>query len=93
MQLERWVGAAVLVALWLIFTLFNGFFAIDRILDRRRDGVSPMLIFGSLFGIAAILLIPVLPLGWRLLLLPLALAPDIVPFVEERIHNRRERDQ
>lgn len=76
-EIERWAGAAVLGVLWLKFAAYNVFFEIDRIRRRSHDGPSPMVIFGSLFGIAALLLMP--GLGWLafVALLPLALLPDL----------------
>ena len=54
-EIGRWIGVAVLGVLWLKFTAYNVFFAADRIHRRSHDGPSPLPIFGSVFGIAALL--------------------------------------
>ncbi len=90
-EIDRWIGVAVLGVLWLKFTAYNVFFAADRIHRRAHDGPSPLPIFGSLFGIAALLLAPVATLPLRLLLIPLALVPDLAMPVAGRIVDRLRR--
>ena len=87
-EIERWVGVAVLGLLWLKFTAYNVFFTVDRIHRRAHDGPSPLPLFGSIFGIAALLLVPVGALPLRLLLIPLALIPDIAAPIGDRIVDR-----
>ncbi len=87
-EIGRWIGVAVLGVLWLKFTAYNVFFAADRIHRRSHDGPSPLPIFGSVFGIAALLLAPVGVLPLRLLLIPLALVPDLAMPVADRIVDR-----
>lgn len=87
-EIWRWIGVAVLGVLWLKFTGYNVFFAADRIQRRSYDGPSPLPIFGSLFGIAVLILAPVGTLPIRLLLLPLALIPDLAVPVADRIVTR-----
>ena len=87
-DIERWIGAAVLGVLWLKFTAYNVFFAADRIHRRAHDGPSPLPVFGSLFGIAALLLAPVATLPLRLLFIPLALIPDLAAPIGDRIVDR-----
>lgn len=84
-EIERWVGVAVLGLLWLKFTAYNVFFAADRVHRRSYDGPSPLPIFGSVFGIAALLLVPVGSLPLRLLFIPLALIPDLATPIGDRI--------
>lgn len=84
-ETERWTGAILLGLLWLAFTTFNTFFAIDRVRRRACDGPSPLPIFGSLAGIAALLLVPFGPLYVRLLFIPLALVPDLAMPIGDRI--------
>ena len=84
-EIERWVGIAVLGLLWLKFAAYNIFFAADRIRRRAHDGPSPLPIFGSIFGKAALFLAPVGTLTLRLLFIPLALAPDLAMPVADRI--------
>ena len=87
-EIERWVGMAVLGLLWLTFTAYNVIFAADRIHRRAYDGPSPLPIFGSIFGIVALLLAPVGTLPLRLLFIPLALIPDLANPVAEWITAR-----
>lgn len=87
-EIERWIGVAVLGVLWLKFTGYNVFFAADRIQRRAYDGPSPLPIFGSVFGIAALSLAPVGTLPLRLLFIPLALIPDLAAPVADRIVTR-----
>jgi len=87
-EIDRWIGVAVLAVLWLKFTAYNVFFAADRIHRRAHDGPSPLPIFGSLFGIAALLLAPAGTLPVRVLLLPVALIPDMAPLVGAWIVDR-----
>ena len=87
-EIERWIGVAVLGVLWLKFTAYNVFFAADRVHRRAHDGPSSLPVFGSLCGIAALLLAPVATLPLRLLLLPLALAPDLAMPVAGHIVDR-----
>ena len=87
-EIERWIGVAVLAVLWLKFTAYNVFFAADRIHRRAHDGPSPLPVFGSVFGIAALLLAPVGNLPLRLLLIPLALVPDLAMPVATGIVDR-----
>jgi hypothetical protein len=84
-ELERWIGVAVFGLLWLIFAAYNVFFAVDRVRRRAYDGPSPLPIFGSLFGLAVLLLAPVGPLVLRLPFIPLALIPDLATPIGERI--------
>jgi len=91
-EIDRWIGVAVLAALWLKFTAYNVFFAADRVQRRAHDGPSALPVFGSLFGIAALLLAPVATLPLRLLLVPLALLPDLVmPFADYIVGRLRRR--
>jgi hypothetical protein len=69
-EIERWIVVAVLGLLWLKFTAYNVFFTADRIHRRAHDGPSALPVFGSLFGIAALLLAPVATLPLRLLFIP-----------------------
>jgi hypothetical protein len=85
----RWIGVAVLSVLWLKFTGYNVFFAVDRIKRRSCDGPSGLPVFGSLCGVAVLVLAPVGSLPLRLLLIPLALIPDLAIPVAERIAVRR----
>ena len=85
------VLAIILVLLWTGAAAFNAFFATDRVLDHREDGVSPIPIIGSLAGVIAILLAPFWTLAERLILLPLGLLPDLIPLIEWRIHAWRRR--
>ena len=87
-EIERWVGVAVLGLLWLKFTAYNVFFAADRVHRRSYDGPSPLPIFGSICGIAALCLAPVGALPLRLLFIPLALIPDIAMPLADRIVTR-----
>ena len=87
-EIERWVGVAVLGVLWLKFTGYNVFFAVDRVHRRSRDGPSPLPVFGSIFGIAALLLAPAGTLPVRLLLIPLALIPDLAMPLADRMVAR-----
>ena len=87
-EIERWIGVAVLGVLWLKFTAYNVFFTVDRIHRRAHDGPSPLPVFGSLFGIAALLLAPVGTFPLRLLLIPLALIPDLAAPIGDRIVAR-----
>ena len=87
-EIERWVGAAVLGVLWLKFTGYNVFFAADRVHRRSCDGPSPLPLFGSIFGIAALLLAPAGTLPVRLLLIPVALIPDLAMPVANRMVAR-----
>ncbi len=87
-EIERWIGVAVLGLLWLKFTAYNVFFAADRIHRRAHDGPSPLPVFGSIFGIAALLLAPVATLPLRLLFIPLALIPDLAAPIGNRIVDR-----
>ncbi len=87
-EIWRWIGVALLGVLWLKFTGYNVFFAADRINRRACDGPSGLPIFGSLCGIAVLVLAPVGSLPLRLLLIPLALAPDLAIPVAERIVSR-----
>lgn len=75
--IERWIVVAVLGVLWLKFTAYNVFFTMDRIHRRAHDGPAPLRVFGSVFGIATLLLAPVATLPLRLLFIPLALVPDL----------------
>jgi hypothetical protein len=84
-EIERWVGVAVLGLLWLKFTAYNVFFTADRVHRRAYDGPSPLPIFGSIFGIAALFLAPVGTLPLRLLFIPLALVPDLAAPIGDRI--------
>ncbi len=84
-ETERLIGASVLGLLWLVFTAYNVFFAVDRIRRRAYDGPSPLPIFGSIFGLAALLLAPVGDLPLRLVLIPLALIPDLATPLGDRI--------
>lgn len=90
-EIERWIGVAVLGVLWLKFTAYNMFFAADRVHRRAHDGPSALPVFGSLFGIAALLLAPVATLPLRLLLVPLALLPDLAMPIAGRIVDRLRR--
>ncbi|UCH75932.1 MAG: hypothetical protein JSU82_08985 [Rhodospirillales bacterium] len=92
-EVDRWIGVAVLGLLWLKFTAYNVFFAADRVHRRSHDGPSALPVFGSLFGIAALLLAPVASLPLRLLLVPLALAPDLAMPVAGRIVERLRRKE
>ena len=87
-EMERWIGVAVLGLLWLKFTAYNVFFAADRIHRRAHDGPSPLPVFGSIFGIAVLLLAPVATLPLRLLFIPLALIPDLAAPIGTRIVDR-----
>ena len=87
-EIERWVVVAVLAVLWLKFTAYNVFFTPDRIHRRAHDGPSPLPVFGSIFGIAALLLAPVATLPLRLLFIPLALIPDLAMPIGDRIVDR-----
>jgi len=87
-EIERWVVVAVLAVLWLKFTAYNVFFTADRIHRRAHDGPSPLPVFGSIFGIAALLLAPVATLPLRLLFIPLALIPDLAMPIGDRIVDR-----
>lgn len=87
-EIEHWIAFAVFGVLWLKFTAYNVFFTADRIHRRAHDGPSPLRVFGSLFGITAVLLAPVMTLPLRLLFVPLALIPDLVPSIGTRIVNR-----
>ena len=84
-EIWRWISVAVMGVLWLKFTGYNIFFAADRIQRRAHDGPSGLPVFGSLCGIAVLILAPVGSLPLRLLLIPLALAPDLAIPVAERI--------
>jgi len=89
----RWIGVAVLGVVWLKFTGYNVFFAIDRVSRRSFEGPSPLPVFGSLCGIALLFLAPVGSLPLRLLFIPLALAPDLAMPAADRIVARlRPRD-
>jgi len=77
--------------LWAGAIAFNGGFALGRILDHREDGVSPLPIIGSLFGLGAVLLAPFWTLAERLSLVPLGLMPDLIPLIEGRIHAWQRR--
>jgi hypothetical protein len=87
-EIERWIVVAVLGLLWLKFTAYNVFFTADRIHRRAHDGPSALPVFGSLFGIAALLLAPVATLPLRLLFIPLALIPDLAAPIGDRIVDR-----
>lgn len=87
-DIDRWIGVAVLGLLWLKFTAYNVFFAADRIHRRSYEGPSPLPLFGSIFGIAALFLAPVGTVPLRLLFIPLALIPDIAMPAAERIVSR-----
>lgn len=84
-EAERLIGAGTLGLLWLVFSAYNVFFSVDRVRRRAYDGPSPLPIFGSVFGIAALLLAPVGSLSLRLILIPLALVPDLATPVGDRI--------
>lgn len=90
-EIERWIGVAVLGLLWLKFTAYNVFFTADRVHRRAYDGPSPLPIFGSIFGIAALLLAPIGSLPLRLLFIPLALLPDLAAPIGDRIVDRLSR--
>ena len=93
-ETDRLIIGIFLMLAWAGAVAFNAFFAIDRIVDRRVDGVSPLPIIGSLCGIIAILLAPFWTLPERLALLPLGVLPDLIPFIESGIHSwRRRHDQ
>jgi len=87
-EIEHWIVFAVFGVLWLKFTAYNVFFTADRIHRRAHDGPSPLPVFGSLFGIAALLLAPVATLPLRLLFIPLALIPDLAAPLGARIVDR-----
>ena len=87
-DIDRWIGVAVLGLLWLKYTAYNVFFAADRIHRRSYEGPSPLPLFGSIFGIAALFLAPVGTVPLRLLFIPLALIPDIAMPAAERIVSR-----
>lgn len=87
-EIEHWIVFAVFGVLWLKFTAYNVFFTADRIHRRAHDGPSPLRVVGSVFGIAALLLAPTATLPLRVLLLPLALIPDLVPSIGARIVDR-----
>lgn len=87
-EIEHWIVFAVFGVLWLKFTAYNVFFTADRIRRRAHDGPSPLRVFGSVFGIAALLLAPTATLPLRVLLFPLALIPDLVPSIGARIVDR-----
>lgn len=87
----RWIGVALLGLLWLKFAGYNVFFAADRINRRSCDGPSGLPVFGSLCGIAVLILAPFAPLPVRLLLLPVALLPDLAIPLAERIVIRLDR--
>lgn len=89
-EIWRWIGVALLGVLWLKFTGYNVFFAADRINRRACDGPSGLPVFGSLCGIAVLILAPVGTLTMRLLLIPLALVPDLAIPVAERIITKLE---
>ena len=87
-EIWRWIGVAVLGVLWLKITGYSVFLAADRINRKSCDGPSGLRVFGSLCGIAALTLTPVGTLPIRLLLLPLALIPDLAIPVAKRIVSR-----
>ena len=87
-EIERWIVFAVLGVLWLKFTAYNVFFTMDRIHRRAHDGPSPLRVFGSIFGVVALLLAPVATLPLRLLFVPLALLPDLAHPLGARIVDR-----
>lgn len=87
-EIWRWIGTALLAALWLKATGYNVFLAADRINRRSREGPRGLRIIGSLCGIGALVLAPAGALPLRLLLLPLALIPDLAIPVAERIATR-----
>jgi len=86
--IERWIVVAVLGVLWLKFTAYNVFFTMDRIHRRAHDGPAPLRVFGSICGVAALLLAPVATLPLRLLFIPLALIPDLAGPLGARIIDR-----
>ena len=88
-EIMRWIGVAVLGLLWLKVAAYNVFFAADRVHRRSYDGPSPLPVLGSLLGIAALLLAPVGTLPLRLLLLPVALIPDLAMPLAQKIVTRR----
>lgn len=92
-DIDRAILAIILTLLWAGASAFNGGFALERILDRREDGVSPLPIVGSFCGVIAVLLAPFWTLPERLLLLPIGLIPDLIPLLEGRIHAWRQRQR
>lgn len=70
--------AVILGVLWLLFVLANALYMLPKLARRGLDGPSPLPIFGSLFGLVALLVAPVATLPLRLLGLPLALLPDLI---------------
>lgn len=86
----RWIGVALLGVLWLKVTGYNVFFAADRINRRSRQGPPGLRVFGSLCGIAVLILAPVGSLPARFLLIPVALIPDMAIPLAKRIVNRRD---
>ncbi len=90
-EVDRWIGVAVLGLLWAFFALYNLVFEIGRHRRMEASGPSPMVIFGSVFGLAALLLMP--GLGWVpfLALLPSALLPDLSWIAGSLLFSWRER--
>lgn len=81
----------ILGGLWLAFLLANAAYMLPKLSSRRLDGPSPLPIFGSLFGLIALLLAPVATLPLRLTALPLALLPDLLWIFVAWLVGRLER--
>lgn len=70
--------AVILGGLWLAVLLVNALYMLPKLASRSLDGPSPLPVVGSLFGLVALLIVPVATLPLRLLALPLALLPDLL---------------
>ncbi len=90
-EIDRWIGVAVLGVLWSFFAFYNLVFEIGKHQRMETSGPSPMVIFGSVFGIAALLLVPGLGWGPFLALLPLALLPDLSYILGGLLFRWREK--
>ena len=90
-ETARLIGAGALGALWLGVVAVNAVYLYGRVRDGTQAGPSTLPVVGSLFGVAALLLAPFGTWQVRLVLLPLALLPDLAPLAVDRLIAWRYR--
>lgn len=62
---DRMILAVILALLWLGVVVVNIIYLWGHVLDRTLDGLSPLPIVGSIFGVLALVLMPWETIGTR----------------------------
>ena len=90
---ESWILSGILLSLFTLFATINFVFLLNQIRARFEYGPSLLPIFGGLFGLIGVLLMPIGEWTDRLLWcwLPLVLDAGCLPYITLGIYFSRKK--